>query len=80
MAFVNGLAISITSLFNETSLDNNNFFNNSIIQKNAKNSGSVIYLENPGNISITNSIFSRNIGMFGTCLFYSETSLCFSLN
>ena len=35
--------------------------------------GSVIYLIDPGSIFIENSIFQHNIGILGTCIYYSET-------
>ena len=36
--------------------------------------GSVLVLEDAGNISIFNSVFKNNFGISGTCLSYSETS------
>ena len=50
-----------------------NFFDN-LINQNVQNLGSVLYLNNPGNISILYSDFERNEGILGTCIYYSETS------
>jgi len=41
--------------------------------------GSVIYLENPSNISIENSNFFNNSGILGTCIYYSESYPDYSL-
>ena len=34
--------------------------------------GSIFYLENPGNITIVNSFFYNNTGIFGSAIYYSE--------
>ena len=73
-ASINGLAIYILIANGNIHFETNNFFDNSI-QNNIQSLGSVLYLDNPGNISITNCIFSKNIGIIGTCIYYSETSV-----
>ena len=59
-------------------IQNSVFSNNTVANKN-QIEGSVILLENPGNISIINSVFDNNIGISGTCLSYSETSNSFDI-
>ena len=39
--------------------------------------GSVFFLDNPGNISIIDSVFENNLGVTGACIFYSELSKFF---
>ena len=41
--------------------------------------GSIIYLENPSNISIENSNFFNNSGILGTCIYYYESYQNYSL-
>ena len=54
-------------------VQNNVFSNNSMVRQN-QIEGSVICLENPGNISIFDCTFENNLGISGTCLSYSELS------
>ena len=68
----NGIAIYFEESIN-VRIEMNQFSNNSISNKN-KNEGSVLLLDNPRNIFILNSLFKDNIGIFGTCISYSETS------
>ena len=49
-------------------------FSNNLIKPNLQNLGSVIFLNNPGDIWIINSQFMNNVGILGTCISYSETS------
>ena len=41
--------------------------------------GSIIYLENPSNISIENCTFFNNSGILGTCIYYYESDKDYSL-
>ena len=68
----NGLAIYIQ---NSTiiQIKNNLFSSNAVLSK-KQTEGSVLLLENPGNILIFNSVFNDNFGISGTCISYSETS------
>lgn len=50
----------------------NNFERNFILGK----TGSVIFLQSPGLISITNSNFSKNKGVMGSCIYYMEENSC----
>lgn len=69
----NGLVLDIFNSFGIINLQNNSFSNNTV-QNSIQSSGSVIFLSDPGNISILNSTFENNYGIFGTCIYYSETS------
>ena len=51
-----------------------NVFSNNSIENTDQSAGSVILLDNPGNISILNSDFKNNFGISGSCISYSETS------
>ena len=73
LAFQNGLAIYIKDSLKFIIIQSNFFSNNSITDQNQP-SGSVLLLDNPGNISIIDSFFTNNFVIFGTCIFYSETS------
>ena len=44
-----------------------------------KNNGTVLYLNDPGDITVNNSIFLNNYGEIGTCIFYSENFNNYSL-
>jgi len=72
VAWENGAALFIS---NSTTIiiENCNFIKN-IIQQNILEMGSVLFLNNPGNLSITSSILEDNEGIMGTCIYYSETS------
>jgi len=72
VAWENGAALFIDGSI-EIIIENCNFTNN-IIQQNSQNMGSVIFLNNPGNLSIISSIFKNNVGILGTCIYYSETN------
>ena len=52
----------------------NNIFSNNFYANATQNDGSVIVLDNAGNVYIIDSHFEDNFGIFGTCLTYSETS------
>ena len=52
---------------------NNSFLSNSI-KPNIYNLGSIINLNDPGNVSLLNSLFEQNSGIMGTCIYYSELS------
>ena len=69
----NGFAIYIIDSLKIIIIQSNVFSNNSITDQ-SQPSGSVLLLDNPGNISIIDSYFMNNFGIFGTCIFYSETS------
>ena len=58
VAIENGAGIYISDS-STVVLDNCNFMNNKI-QQNQQNVGSILYLNNPGNLSITNSNFENN--------------------
>ena len=73
IASQNGFAFYITGSLKTIKVENNVFLNNSIANQN-QIEGSVIFLENPGNISIQNCLFQNNLGISGTCLSYSEIS------
>ena len=73
MASQNGFAIYIMGSLKTVKVQNNVFSNNSMVSQN-QIEGSVIYLENPGNISIFDCLFENNLGISGTCLSYSEIS------
>ena len=71
-AWENGAALFIGGSL-KIIIENCNFTSNTI-QPNSQNLGSVIFLNNPGNLSIINSIFKNNVGILGTCIYYSETN------
>ena len=73
MASQNGFAIYIMGSLKTVKIQNNVFSSNSMASQNQID-GSVIYLENPGNISIFDCHFENNLGISGTCLSYSEKS------
>ena len=76
VAFKNGLAVFINDSSSDSSdvqIRNNFFFDHSVQSKN-QIEGSVLGLEDAGNISIFDSVFKNNFGISGTCLSYSETS------
>lgn len=75
VAWENGAALFIDGS-SKTIIEYCNFTNNSILQ-NDQNLGSVLFLNNPGNISITFSNFENNEGILGACIYYSETSNTF---
>jgi len=68
----NGAAIYISGS-SSVLIENCNFTENSI-QQNQQNLGSVLFFNNPGNLSITDSNFENNEGILGACIYYSETS------
>jgi len=72
----NGLAIYIAEGTQNATIyfKNNDFLKNSIDQRINQSSGSVIFLVNPGVIFFIDTYFRQNIGIFGTCIFYSEIS------
>ena len=76
VAFENGAALYLYDCAGETSIVNSTFSNN-LVEENPEKAGSVIYLNKPGNITIINSIFQNNKGIFGACIYYSETSRTF---
>jgi hypothetical protein len=76
VAFKNGLAVFIKDSSSDSSdvqIRNNFYFDHSVASKN-QIEGSVLVLEDAGNISILNCVFKNNFGISGTCLSYSETS------
>ena len=73
MASQNGFAIFIMESLKTVQVQNNVFSNNSMANQ-TQIEGSVICLENPGNISILDCLFENNLGISGTCLSYSEIS------
>ena len=68
----NGAAVYISGSLSVL-IENCNFKENSI-QQNQQNLGSVLFFNNPGNLSITDSNFENNEGILGACIYYSETS------
>ena len=63
-----------------TFLIKNNSFDSNWINYNGKNEyGSMIFLQDPGNISITDSQFLNNTGITGTCISYSESKKNYSV-
>ena len=68
----NGAALYISGSIRAI-IENCTFTLNSI-QQNQQNLGSVIFLNNPGNLTIIYSNFEYNEGILGTCISYSETS------
>ena len=79
VASQNGFAIYINASLKFIQLNNNEFCINSFVNQN-QSSGSVLYLANPKNISIIDNFFKDNLGIFGTCIYYSETSNIFELD
>jgi len=75
LASDNGAALFI-SVSSTVIIENCNFMKNIIPTnlQNPQNLGSVLFLSNPGNLSIIYSKFENNIGILGTCIYYSETS------
>ena len=73
MASQTGFAIYIMGSLKTVKVQNNVFSSNSMASQN-QIEGSVICLENPGNISIFDCLFEGNFGISGTCLSYSEIS------
>ena len=73
VASQNGFAVYITGSLKTVNFQYNVFSNNSMANE-KQIEGSVIFLENPGNISIVNCLFETNFGISGTCLTYSEIS------
>ena len=73
VALKNGLAVFINDSSSDVQIRNKFFFDHSVASKN-QIEGSVLVLEDAGNISIFNSVFKNNFGISGTCLSYSETS------
>ena len=69
----NGLAFQIFNCSGVILIKNNKFLNN-YVWSTTQPLGSTIALNNPGDISIINSIFENNSGIFGTCIYYSEES------
>ena len=69
----NGFAIYILNSITVITIQNN-IFSNNFYANATQIDGSVIVLENAGNVSIIDSHFEDNFGTFGTCLTYSETS------
>ena len=78
VAFQNGLAIFLQNSLKTVQIRNNVLSNHSVANKN-QIEGSVLVLENSGNITIVNSFFKNNFGISGTCLSYSETSYLYLL-
>ena len=75
VASQNGLALFIKDSSKTFKIQNTDFSNNSVLASQNQIEGSVLFLENPGNISILNSFFKYNYGVSGTCMSYSETSI-----
>lgn len=73
VAYENGAGLYLYDCSGGTSIVNSTFSNN-LIKENQAKTGSVIYLNRPGNVTIKNSIFQNNKGIFGACIYYSETS------
>ena len=71
----NGAALYISkkNCSSSITVTGNLFFKNYFVDSNKNEIGSVIYLEDPGNISIENSNFTNNIAIMGTCIYYSES-------
>ena len=78
VAWENGAALFISGS-STVIIENCNFTENSI-QINEQNIGSVLYLNNPGNLSIISCNFEFNEGIVGTCIYYSETSYKYITN
>jgi len=59
---------------------NNVFISNGILFVKIDNMslGSIVYLENPSNLSIQDSTFFNNSGIVGTCIYYSESNQNYS--
>ena len=57
----------------EIIISNNNLISNWITLSSSSSLGSIVYLTDPGAITIKNSIFQNNSGISGTCIYYSET-------
>lgn len=57
-------------------IENCHFLNNKIQndENSQKSLGSVLFLNNPGNLSLNKSSFISNVGILGACIYYSETS------
>ena len=71
----NGLVLYISNCAGSLNIQSNSFVNNRYsILISTQNSGSVMYLSNPGNVSINFSNFENNYANFGTCIYYSENS------
>lgn len=51
-------------------IENNSFISNQVTS--FSSTGSVIYLENPSNITISSSLFINNVGVLGSCIYYQE--------
>ena len=73
IAFQNGAALYISNS-SDITIKNCTFKQNTILIETNKMDGSVVYLNNPGNLDITSSSFENNVGIMGTCIFYSEES------
>ena len=69
------LYISNNNSFSQIVIASNNFVENQIIPNNddSEMMGSIIYLQDPGLIKIINSSFVENLGIMGTCIYYSES-------
>lgn len=66
-----GMLIRIFNSISVVNVRNNSFVNNSI-RTNNYIYGSLIVLESPGIVKIMNNIFSKNAGILGTCIYYSD--------
>lgn len=73
VAWDNGAALFIREALVIT-IENCRFNNNAIEKKEKDDLGSILFLNNPGNLTISFSNFEGNEGIIGTCIYYSETS------
>lgn len=75
-AFKNAPAIYIKLNSGIISIFNCNFSLNQVLEteNNLLDQGSLLYLVDPGDITIQDSNFSENTGILGGCIYYSETN------
>lgn len=71
-ALKNGSAIEISTSSSNIFIVDNKFSEN---WASHEFYGSTINLQDPGNISILNCIFSNNKGVIGAAIYYEETSM-----
>ena len=79
IASENGFVLHINNALAGIFISTNIFTNNSMMSK-SQVAGSVVFLDNPGNITIIGSLFENNLGILGTCISYSEKSITVILN
>ena len=73
VAHDNGGALYFIECSGVSQIINSSFMNSSIKPLSpSQTMGSIFYLENPGNITIVNSFFNNNTGIFGSAIYYSE--------